>query len=65
MEVSENIEVTERRKDGKSLWFVLNHGDEEKTFSLPCRRRELLTGQIFEKGEEVSISKKGVLILEE
>ncbi|MDO5337454.1 MAG: beta-galactosidase [Eubacteriales bacterium] len=65
LEVSENIEVTERRKDGKSLWFVLNHGDEEKTFSLPCRRRELLTGQIFEKGEEVSISKKGVLILEE
>lgn len=57
------VEVTERRKDGRSYVFVLNHGASEASMPLGDEpMRELLSGSKL-SGETV-IPAKGVWILE-
>jgi len=59
----EGIEVTRRVKDGKEIFFVLNHNKEETKIVLPFKCRDLLTGKDFAAAETYIFSAAGVLIL--
>ncbi len=57
------VEVTERRKDGRSYLFVLNHNAEEAVVQLPAdAAKELLTGRAV--SGPTAVAAKGVMIVE-
>jgi beta-galactosidase len=64
LDAPEGVEVTRRRKDGRSFTFLLNHSDEEKKVSLgEVAYKDLLSRSLLQS--EAVIPSKGVIIAEE
>ncbi|WNQ14222.1 beta-galactosidase [Paenibacillus aurantius] len=62
--VPQDVEVTCRSKDGKRFYFLLNHGDGERTVALDeLRLMDLLSGETH--AESVVLPAKDVLIAEQ
>lgn len=59
----EGLEVVQRRADGRSFTFVLNHTMDARSVALPSPMRDLLSGQVFER--EVGLEAYGVAVLVE
>ena len=60
-----DVEVTQRRKDGASFLFFLNHAGEEREVRLPVGGTDLLSGNQYERGAVLHLAPEDVLILRE
>lgn len=59
----ENVEFTERAKNGEKFLFILNHNEGGAKISSPESGTELLSGQKIKKGEKIELEKNGVKII--
>ncbi|MEN9935620.1 MAG: hypothetical protein RLZZ387_2199, partial [Chloroflexota bacterium] len=59
----EGVEVVQRRGEGGTFTFVLNHRVEEQAVTLPAPMRDLLTGAAHQG--ELRLAGRGVAILVE
>lgn len=59
----ENVEFTERIKNGEKFLFILNHTGSEAKIASPESGTELLSGQEIKKGEKIELEKNGVKII--
>lgn len=64
LETPEGVEVTERFKEDRSILFVLNHNDHPESIQLRDRRKNLLTGNVYDASVCIEVEAKGVMILE-
>lgn len=64
MPASEGIEVSRRVKGESEYTFILNHNDLPKKLVLDQSYRNLLNNNEYANGEEIVLSPKDVLILE-
>lgn len=64
LETPEGVEVTERFCGERSIKFVLNHNDRAVQIRIDDKRRELLTGKMYDASDCIKVEPKGVLILE-
>lgn len=60
-----DVEVTQRRKDGASFLFFLNHAEERREIALPVGGMDLLTGNTYQRGEVLQLEPADVVILRE
>ena len=58
------IWVTERFKEDRSILFVLNHNNHSESVQLQDRRKDLLTGNVYDASVCIEVEAKGVMILE-
>lgn len=63
-ETPHDVEVTKRMKDGRSYTFLLNHSNEIKTIYSENSYVDLLSRITYQKGQEIILKGKEVLILE-
>ena len=64
LETPVDVEATERFCDGRSVLYVLNHGNETKEVVMKDTRKNLLNGEIYAEGHAVKVQAKDVLVLE-
>lgn len=64
LETPEGVEVTERFKEDRSILFVLNHNNHSESVQLRDRRKELLTGNVYDAFVSIEVAAKEVMILE-
>ena len=64
MPASEGIEVSRRVKEESQYTFILNHNDLPEKLVLEQSYRNLLTNKEYANGEEIVLSPKDVLVLE-
>ena len=64
LETPEGVEVTERFKEDRSILFVLNHNNHSESVQLQDRRKDLLTGNVYDASVCIEVEAKGVMILE-
>ena len=64
LETPVDVEATERFCDGRSVLYVLNHGNEMKEVVMKDTRKNLLNGEIYAEGHAVKVQAKDVLVLE-
>lgn len=57
------VEAVKRVKGEDSFIFLLNHADEDKRFPAKDSCMDILTGQRYEKGQEILMKAKDVIIL--
>jgi len=62
-DVPYGVEITQRVKNNKVFTFVLNHTEEAKRINIGNRKKDLISGKIYEG--EIEIPPREVLILEE
>jgi beta-galactosidase len=56
------VEVVQREGDGRSLLFLLNHGDQQATVDLDGNYHDLLTND--ERAGKLTVEPFGVVVLE-
>jgi beta-galactosidase len=60
-EIPEGVEITQRKSDQARYVFIINHGREARSVTLPGQAQDVLSGETV--GPKVKISANGVLIL--
>ncbi len=64
-ETPHDVEATKRIKDGCSYIFLLNHSNELKTIYSDNTYVDLLSRKTYQRGQEIILKAKEVIILEE
>ena len=57
----EGVEASVRAGEGKTLVFIVNHTEQEKTVTVPAGKMELLSGNIT--GDSLILERFGVAVI--